>query len=75
MLCKPNSYSYRTRFDNEIIIDQTINKGEQRLRYNIKEWKIKGDLYILNNTSEHVTLFQLRGKVVNVNHAVIIDGN
>ena len=45
-------------------------KGEQNLQYNLKIWKNNDDFGILNNIGEDVSLVQLMGSLVNVNHAI-----
>ena len=50
------------------------HKGEQRLIYNIKTWRNKGDFDILNEISENVTLVQLTNTIGNVNHDISIVG-
>ena len=75
MVCQSNFYSYRIRFFIINIFYQAINKGEKYLSYNIKIWKSKGALEILNTISEHVTLVQFMDTVGNVNNAVSISGN
>ena len=49
-------------------------KGEQNLQYNLTIWKKNDDFYILNDTSEDVTLVQLMDSLVNMNHAISILG-
>ena len=43
-------------------------KGEQNLKYNLNIWKKKGDSYILNYSSEDVTLLKLMETIGNMNH-------
>ena len=52
--------------------EKMCHKGEQHLRYNMTIWKNKGDLYILNYSSEDVTLLQLTKTLGNMNHAISI---
>ena len=50
------------------------NKDEQRLHYTLEQWKKIGSSDIINFISEHVTLAQLMGSLVNVNHALCVVG-
>ena len=49
-------------------------KVEQNLQYNLTIWKKNDDFDILNYISEDVTLVQLMGSLVDVNHAISILG-
>ena len=57
------------------MLNSAINNGYHRLCYYIKQWKIKGNLDIINDISEHVTLVQLMDRIGNMNHSVIIAFN
>ena len=50
------------------------NKVEKYLRYEIKQWKIKGSYDIINDFRENITLVKLMEKIGNMNHAVRIVG-
>ena len=56
------------------MLEKEQNKREQRCRYNIAQWKVKGRYEIINDTSENFTLVQLMYTVGNVNNAAIIVG-
>ena len=50
------------------------DKVEQNLQYNLTIWKKNDDFDILNDISEDVTLVQLMGSLINMNHPIIILG-
>ena len=45
-------YPDRIKFSNAIIIDKKMNRGDQYLRYQIRQWKVKERYGILNDISE-----------------------
>ena len=55
------------------MIDRVREKGDQHICYNMVKLKI-GEFYILNDVSDHVTLFQLIDTSSNVAHDVSIIG-
>ena len=61
-------------FENNILENQKIFKGEHKLYYNLKMFKQKGYFNILNKISEYVTLVQLLGSIDNVNHDISVSG-
>ena len=63
---------YRIKFSNKIITDRVSNKGEHRWRYEIVQWKKRGEFDIFNDISDHVTLVQMIYTYGHVNHAVSI---
>ena len=57
------------------MIYRALNKGDQNIRYYIKQWKIKRTSEILNDIREHRTLVNFMDIIGNANHAVIISVN
>ena len=49
-------------------------KGEPRVYYSLRRYKNKGSYDILEDISEHVTLFQLMDSLDNANHAISVVG-
>ena len=62
----------RIKFDNDIILEKNPGNGEQRLRFNITQWWVKGRFYIIHDINKNVTSVQCMDIVVNVNHKFII---
>ena len=54
------------------MINRAKNKGDHHLRYEIKQWKIKGSFDIINDISDIFTIVQLMETIVNLNHSVNI---
>ena len=75
MVGQSNGYSDIIIFYNKILLYQAQKKAEKCFSYNIKQWKITGTFYIINDISEYLTLIQFIFMVVNVNHTVIITRN
>ena len=48
--------------------------GEHHLIYNLNKWTNNGEIDILNDNSEKVTLVQFMETMLNVNHAISIVG-
>ena len=61
-------------FLNDIMRDQVLNPGKQRLCYNINKWIKQVSFEILHDISLTFTLVTLMYTVGNVNHAVSIFG-
>ena len=61
----------RVMFANTIMTEEKIRKGDQYIRYKLKQWK-NGSFDILNNISKYVTLVQLMDSVGNMNIAVSV---
>ena len=52
--------------------ERAQNIVDQNLRYEIKQWKIKGSFNIINDIRENFTLVNLMENITNMNHAVSI---
>ena len=64
-----------THFTNAIMSSKIKIKGEKNLIYNLTIWRKNYAFGIINGISENVTLVQLMGALVNVNHAISIVGH
>ena len=65
----------RIDFENEIVLNRKISKGEARVRYKLMKYKKMGDYKILDDISANVTLVQLMDSLENVNHAIGVVGS
>ena len=65
----------RIDFENDILKNKKINRGETKVYYNLIKYKKKGLYKILEDISENVTLVQLMDSLGNVNHAISVVGN
>ena len=62
-------------FENEIMLNRKINKGETRVHYKLMKYKNMGGYKILEDISANVTLVQLMDSLGNVNHAISVVGS
>ena len=65
----------RIYFANDIFKNKKRNKGEPKVHYNLMKYNKMREYIILEDISENVTLVQLMGSLVNVNHAISVVGN
>ena len=70
--CGTVGYMNRIKFASDILTYPVRNKGNKRCHHKIVQWKNKGLFDILNDVSDHVTLFQQEDSAGNVNHSVSI---
>ena len=64
----------RIYFENGIMLNHKINKGEARVHYKLIKYKKKGDYKNLEDVSSNVTLVQLMDSIGNVNHDISVVG-
>ena len=64
----------RIDFANDILINKKINRGENKVHYNLIKFKKKGLYKILEDIGENVTLVQLMDSLGNVNCAISVVG-
>ena len=62
-------------FANDILKNEKRNVGEARVHYNLIKYQKMREYKILEDISDNVTLVQLMDSLVNVNHAISVDGN
>ena len=60
------------KFSSKIVTDCVREEGNHNICYNMVKWGKRGEFYILNDISDHVTLAQLIDTDGNVNHVVSI---
>ena len=65
---------HRNDFTNAILKNEKKLKGEPRVYYSVKKYKVMGYYDILIDISEYVTLVMLMDPVGNVNHAISVVG-
>ena len=62
-------------FSNDILKNKKINRDETKVHYNLIKYKKKELYKILEDISNHFTLFQLMDSLGCVNHSISIVGN
>ena len=65
----------RIDFENEIMLNNKINKGESRVHYQLIKYKKMVEYKILEDISANVTLVQLMDSIGNVNLAISVVGS
>ena len=58
-----------------VILKCTNRMSEARVNYNLIKYKKMREYKVLEDISEHVTLFQLMDSLGNVNHAISVVGS
>ena len=62
----------RIDFANDILKNNKITEGEDRVNYNLIKYKKKGKYTFLENINENVTLVQLMDSLGNENHSISV---
>ena len=70
-----NEVGNRIHFENEIILNNTIHKGEARVHYQLIKYRLMVEYKILEDINANFTLVQFMDSLVIVNHAISVVGN